>query len=76
MILMEALIGILKNARQATVGVLFGCAGQMQVVRTYIFKVINILTMDFKALFSCHHLPLVFHILVIAKFHEENNPKK
>lgn len=76
MILMETLIGILKNTRQATVRVLFSYAGQMQVVRTYIFKIINTLTMDFKALFSCHHLTLVFHVLMIFKFHEENNPKK
>lgn len=74
---METLIGILKKARQqATVRVLFSYAGQMQVVQTYIFKIINTLIMDFKALFSCQHLTLVFHVLMVFKFQEENNPKK
>lgn len=75
-ILMKTLIGILKNTRQATVRVLLSYAGQMQVLQTYVFKLINTLTMDFKALFSCHHLTLVFHVLMISTFHKENNPKK
>ena len=41
MILRKALGSVLENARQAVIGVLFNYIGQMQVVKTLLFKNIS-----------------------------------
>ena len=74
-ILRKALGSVLENARQAVIGVLFNYIGQMQVVRPYFFKIFNTLTLDFKELFTCHHVIVAFCFLMILSFMRKIMPR-
>ena len=76
MILRKALGSVLENARQAVIGVLFNYIGQMQVVKTLLFKNISYSDTEFWRIIytsSCNSGLLSSNDF---KFHEENNVKK